>query len=118
MPYIGRQKNVWYNSFAQVVQVGTACQGVTAVDRELYGEPSYFAYQAVGKVGSRSYKLAAEFKESRELYRERYGVEPSIALVNHGECELLRAQAREMSITGRYYIQPGLFYFQLPLELL
>jgi hypothetical protein len=93
--------------------VGTACQGVTQVD----GESSYFAYQAVGKVGSRTYKPAAEFKESMELYRERYGVLPSEALVNSGECELLRAQATEMSITGRYYVQPGVFYFQLPLEL-
>jgi hypothetical protein len=82
------------------------------------GEPSYFAYQAVGKIGSKSYKPAAEFKESTELYRERYGVLPSEALVSIGECELLRAQAREMSITGRHYIQPGTFYFQLPLELL
>jgi hypothetical protein len=80
------------------------------------GEPSYFAYQAVGKIGSKTYKPAAEFEESRELYRERYGVLPFEALVNSGECELLRAQATEMSITGRHYVQPGTFYFQLPLE--
>jgi hypothetical protein len=81
------------------------------------GEPVYFAYQACADVRTRRYNLTAEFAESAASYSDRYGVAPTEALVNSGECELLRAQATEMSITGRHYIAPGVFYFQLPLVL-